>query len=32
VLLGPLLGVSPIGAFVSPVVQGLGRVVTWGLL
>jgi Zn-dependent protease len=32
VLVGPLLGVSVIGAFVSPVVHGLGRVVTWGLL
>ncbi len=32
VLLGPLVGISPIGLFVSPVVRGLGRLVTGGLL
>lgn len=32
VLLGPLVGISPIGLFVSPVVQGLGRLVTGGIL
>lgn len=32
VLLGPLVGISPIGLFVSPVVQGLSRLVTGGLL
>jgi hypothetical protein len=32
VLLGPVAGVSPIGAVVSPVVYGLGSLVTGGLL
>jgi Zn-dependent protease len=32
VLLGPLVGISPIGLFVSPVVQGLSRLVTGGIL